>query len=158
MKARIHKYMTNNRRIGTILIIVATLGMTLAVLASGLTVSTTTLPSSGTVISTVNIGVYSDYACTQPLTSVAWGSIAPGSSVTRIAYVKNTGNSQMTLSMSKTNWSPTAANGPISLNWNLEGTVLPANNVATASLTLSASSDTSGITSFSVNIVISGSG
>ena len=48
------------------------------------------IPSSGLVVA-VNVGVYSDAACTLELTSIDWGSVYPGGSVSRTIYVKNTG-------------------------------------------------------------------
>ena len=48
------------------------------------------IPSSGLVVA-VNVGVYSDAACTLNLTSIDWGSVYPGGSVPRTINVKNTG-------------------------------------------------------------------
>jgi hypothetical protein len=138
-------------------IAIAVLGIALTLTTAGL-LSVTQLVSSSGTITTVNVGVYSDSACTQNLTSINWGTVSPGGSVTKTIYVKNTGSVQITLSMTETNWSPTSANGPITITWNKEGTTLTAGATATATLTLSVSSGISGITTFSVNIVIAGSG
>jgi hypothetical protein len=92
------------------------------------------------------------------LTSINWGTISPANSVTRTVYVKNLGTTQVTLSMSGENWTPASANGPITVTWNREGTTLGANEVAIATLTLSVSSNISGITTFSVDIVIASAG
>ena len=59
------------------------------------------IPSSGMVVA-VNVGIYSDAACTLNLTSIDWGNVYPGGSVSRTIYVKNTGNVPMTLSMAAT--------------------------------------------------------
>jgi hypothetical protein len=136
---------------------IAVLGIALTLTTAGL-LSVNQLVSSSGTITTVNVGVYSDSACTQNLTSINWGTVSPGGSVTKTIYVKNTGSVQITLGMTKTSWNPTSANGPITLTWNKEGTKLNAGSVATATLTLSVSSSISGITTFSVNIVIAGSG
>jgi hypothetical protein len=136
---------------------VAVAGLLVTLFASGALVSSKTVSSSG-IIATATLGVYSDSACTQSLTSIDWGTISPGSSVTRTIYVKNLGTAQLTLSMTKTSWNPASANGPITLTWNRGGTVLAANQVATATLTLGVSSSISGIATFSVNIVITGTG
>jgi hypothetical protein len=133
------------------------LGLVLTVSTAGLLSVSQTVTSTGTVTA-VNVGVYSDSSCTQILTSIDWGTIAPGNSVTRTVYVKNTGNSQISLSMTKTNWSPAGADGSITLNWNREGTTLSVGQSTGALLTLSVSSGISGITTFSVNIVITGTG
>jgi hypothetical protein len=141
---------------GAIIAIVA-IGLISTLSTAGLLSVSQTVPSSGTVTA-INVGVFSDSSCTITLTSIDWGTISPGSSVTRTIYVKNTGNAQITLSMTKTDWNPTSANGPVTLGWNREGTTLNAGQYAAAILTLSVSSSISGITAFSVNIVITGSG
>jgi len=136
---------------------VVAIGLFVTLLASGALISSRTIASSG-VIATTNLGVYSDSACTQSLTSINWGTVSPGGSVARTIYVKNLGTNQLTLSMTGANWSPASADGPITLTWNREGTALGANQVATATLTLRVSSSISGITTFNVNIVITGTG
>jgi hypothetical protein len=141
---------------GALIAIIAT-GIVLTVTTAGLLSMNQVVPSSGNVIA-VNVGVYSDSDCTQNLTSIDWGTIAPGNSVTRTIYVKNTGNTQLTLSMTTTNWNPASADGPITITWNREGTTLDAGQVTTATLTLNVSEDINGITNFSVDIVITGTG
>lgn len=129
----------------------------LTVTTAGLLSVNQTIPSSGTVTA-VNVGAYSDSACTQNLTSINWGTISPNSTSTKTIYVKNTGNTQITLSMTKTNWNPANADGPITLTWDRENTTLNAGQVTMATLTLSVSASISGITSFGVDIVITGTG
>jgi hypothetical protein len=73
-------------------------------------------------------------------------------------YLKNTGGAQLTLNMTTNGWSPTGAGSSMSVGWNKEGTVLSAEQSTGATLTLTVSSGISGITSFSVNIVITGTG
>jgi hypothetical protein len=114
-----------------------------------------TIPSSGDVTA-INVGVYSDSACTNELTSVDWGTISPGSSEDVTIYLKNTGNAQITLSMTTTNWTPASADEPVSLLWDKENVKLNPNQVATATLTLNISESIDGITNFSFDIVITG--
>ena len=144
-----------------VILAVAVTGLFLTVTTAGLLSANQTVPSSGTVATvttTVNVGVYSDSQCRTPLESIDWGSILPGSTVTRTMYVKNTGNTSITLSMTKSNWNPASANGPITLSWNREGTSLTVGQSTMATLTLSVSSSISGITTFGVDIVITGTG
>jgi hypothetical protein len=141
---------------GAILAIVM-VGVVLTVATAGVLTVTQSVSSSGS-ITAVNVGVYSDSACTQNLTSISWGTISPGSSVTRTIYVKNTGNTQITLNMATNGWSPEGANGQITLAWNRQSTTLSAGASTAATLTLTVSSSISGVTSFSFNIVITGSG
>ena len=114
------------------------------------------VPTSGMVIG-VNVGVFSDSACMQNLTSISWGSVYPGESVSRTVYVKNTGNAPITLSMATAGWNPAAANGPISIAWDREGVSLTSGQVVVAAITLSTSPSISGM-NFSVTMIITGSG
>lgn len=133
------------------------IGMILTIFASGAIVSSANVSSSG-IVATANLRIYSDSACTQTITSIDWGTVSSGSSINKTVYIKNVGTAPLTLSLTKNNWNPTTANGPITLTWNREGTTLAVNQVSAATLTLGVSSGINGITSFSVNIVISGTG
>ena len=130
-------------------------------LGSALTLAVTqrsqSIPTSGTVIG-IGVGVYADSGGAQNLTSISWGSVYPGESVNRTVYVKNTGNAAITLSMATSGWSPAAANGSINITWDREGVSLNAGQAVAATLTLLTSPGISGITDFSVNIIITGSG
>jgi hypothetical protein len=127
----------------------------LIVTTTGLLTINQTVSSSGTVTA-IKVGVYSDSACTTELTSIDWGMISPGNSVNRTIYLKNTGNAQITLFMTKTNWNPVNADGPITLTWNRENATLNVDQVTSAILTLTLSKSISGITNFSVDIVFTG--
>lgn len=146
--------------------------LALAVLAVGITAVSlvsvrTTVNSSGTVDSvssvttfsndpSASLGVYSNSACTVPLTSINWGSTGAGGSVTQTIYVKNTGTGTMKLSLATTNWNPTNANGPLTVTWNDQGVSLAAGKSIAATVTLSVSSTVTGISSFSVQISVVG--
>jgi len=115
------------------------------------------IPSTGLVVA-VNVGVYSDAACTLNLTSIDWGNVYPGGSVSRTIYVKNTRNAPITLSMTTASWNPAGAAGQITVAWDKENAVLNAGQSTLATLTLSVSQNVSGVTSFSMNIIVAGSG
>ena len=115
------------------------------------------IPSTGKVLA-VNVGVFSDAACTQNLTSIDWGNVYVGSSVSRIIYVKNTGTTPITLSMTTSAWNPSDANGQLTLSWDKEGTSLSPGESTAATLTLNVSPSVIGVSSFSVNVIITGSG
>jgi hypothetical protein len=141
----------------SLIVAVIAIMLILTLLVSGAIISSKTVSSTG-IITTTNIGVYSDSDCTQSLTSINWGNISTGNSVTRTIYVKNLGTTQVTLSLSVENWTPANANGPLTVTWNRESTAIAPNQVSTATLTLRVSSSISRITSFSVDIMISGTG
>ena len=139
------------------LIVIISAGIFLTVTTAGLLSVNQSITSSGTVTA-INVGVYSDSACTNELTALDWGTISPGDSEEIIIYVKNTGNAQITLSMTTTNWTPSNADGPITLLWDNEDAILNPSGVAAATLTLSVSESIDGITNFSFDMVITGTG
>jgi hypothetical protein len=126
---------------------------------AAVTVSTT-INTTGTMVYATppNIGVFSDSACTQKIASIDWGPIPQGYSKSKIVYVKNLGTIPLRLSISNTNLNPTIANGSITLNWNLENTILSRNQATSANITLSIASKISTTTNFNLQIVISGTG
>ena len=130
-----------------------------ALLAAGAysALSTSKTVTSNGRISTVNVGVYRDSACTQTASSVDWGNLTAGAQTTITLYVKNTGTARETLGMAASSWSPASASQYITIAWDRNNTALNANQVVGAvfTLTVSASVD-AGITAFSNNIIITG--
>jgi uncharacterized protein YcnI len=119
--------------------------------------TTQNLSSSGSVTTSANLGVYSNAGCTTPLTTINWGTITPGATITQTIYIKNTGNGlSLALSMGAASWTPAGANGQITLTWDQAGTrITPGQSVA-ATLTLTVSSSIADVTNFSVQINITG--
>ena len=116
------------------------------------------LNSTGTIATTPNIGIYSDAACTNALTTINWGPRAAGSTTTQTVYIKNTGSGSITLNLATTNWSPSGASNYITIAWNRQGTSLATDQSTAATLTLTVSAGITGITTFSNTITISGTG
>ena len=137
------------------LIAIGIASMMLMVVTAGALTASQTLPSTGT-ITAVNLDVYSNSACTTPLTSINWGNVSPGTSVTQTIYIKNTGTAAETLSMAYGNWTPSNAGYYLSISWTPAMTSLPAGNSTSATLTLTATSSAGSLSTFSNNIVITG--
>lgn len=124
--------------------------------SSGSTDTGSNSGGSGNTVNTINVDIYTDAAATTKCSSIVWGTLSPGGSVTKTIYIKNSGNIAETLNMTATGWSPAAAGSVLSLTWDKEGTSLAAGGVVPATLTLQVAADTGDVTSFNVNIVISG--
>jgi hypothetical protein len=112
------------------------------------------IPNTGNVRA-VGVGVYWDSDCTSNVTSIDWGFLEPGATVNVTVYIKNEGNIPVVLNMTTDYWYPTSASENITLSWNREGYVLNPGSVQ-AVLTLSVSSDISGVREFSFDIIITG--
>jgi hypothetical protein len=136
-------------------IAIAVTGLFLTMITAGALVSSQTIPSGGT-ITAVNVGVYSNSACTSNCTSIDWGTLSPGGSTTKTIYVKNTGTIPVTLTMAPANWSPSNANNYLTVTWNRANYALAAGASVSATLTLTASSSAGSLTNFSFDVVITG--
>jgi hypothetical protein len=109
------------------------------------------------MVTSVNLEVYWDSACTNRVTSIDWGIIPPGGSAAKTVYIKNAGNVPITLALSTESWSPSEAANYLTLTWNYtSGTKIPSGSVLPVTLTLTVSSSIQGITNYSFNIVITG--
>ena len=137
---------------------------TIAISITAILLITTTLAAlsasrdvtlSGT-LTAVNVEVYSDSACTQPCTTLNVGTVNPGSSVTQIIYIKNTGTVPVTLSMAINNWNPANAGSYLTLSWDRPNYILDVGAPVQATLTLTAASNTGTLTTFSVGVTITG--
>ncbi len=107
---------------------------------------------------TVDVEVYWDDGCTDTVSAINWTILEPGGAPTKTVYVKNTGNAPVTLNMTLSGWDPVEAEAHIDLSWDQEDVVVPPGVVLDTVLTLSVSAAISGITDFSFNIVITGTG
>ena len=146
--------MTPSKLSTGVIIALATTGIFLTLVTAGI-ISTQTIPSDGTV-TTVNVCVFSNEACTENCTSISWGSLRPGDSTTQTVYVKNTGTVPVTLSMTANGWDPTNADDYLEVTWNQQGTVLAVDEKVTAILTLTVAAETGDLQDFNVDIVITG--
>jgi len=119
--------------------------------------SQVTVRSSG-VIASATVGVYQDSTLTTKLSSINWGTLSPGGNKSVVAYVKNEGTVPVTLALSAANWSPTTASSYMTLSWDYNGVALSPGTSVRVTLKLTVSSSTTGITSFSLDVVITATG
>jgi len=141
-------------QVGAILAVAATV-IVVSALAASLLVAYQRIPNAGDV-KAVGVGVYWDSACTSNVTSIDWESLEPGATANVTVYIQNEGTIPVMLNMTTDDWNSASAQNYITLIWNREGNILNSEDVFQAVLTLSVSSDISGITSFSFDITITG--
>jgi hypothetical protein len=142
-------------KIIALVVALAMVGTVLAIATSGLLSASQTVPYSGT-ITAVNLGVYTDSACTQTCTALTVGTLNPSSTATQTVYVKNSGNVPETLTMTASNWNPASASSSLTLTWNQQNTVLTSGQSVPATLTLTAASNTGSLTAFSCSVTVTG--
>ena len=142
-----------------LLLITYTLGLSLVTQAFPAGQAAKTLSSAGTIQiqTTAGIGVYSNAQCNTQLTSVSWGTLQPGGNQIAICYIKNEGNTPITLSLQASNWSPSSASNYLALSWNYNNQPISPDQVVPITLTLSVASNIAGITNFGFDITIIGS-
>ena len=139
------------------LIITVLLALLSGLTVSGLLTTSKTLTSSGSVKS-INVEVYWDDLCTQVVNSLDWGTPEPGEVANQTVYIKNSGSAPLDVIMTTLNWTPVEAVNYITLTWDSEGASIDPDQVLQALLTLTVSDTITGITDFSFNIVIEGTG
>jgi hypothetical protein len=145
------------QRIGVgVILAIAMTGIVVSVLAASLLTAYQSVPNTGAVKS-VGVGVFWDNSCTSNVTFIDWGLLEPGATVNVTVYIQNKGNVPVVLNMITDNWDPDSASDYITLTWNREGYILNTKTpVVEAVLTLSILSNVSEVTSFSFDIIITG--
>ena len=124
-----------------------------SVYAFGLLANQNTVNTSG-VVADVTLGVYSNSACTQNYTSINWGTCYPGENRTALAYIKNLGTLDATLSIQTINWNPSIAPSFLALNSNYYGQIIAPGSVTPITFTLTVPSDINQVDTFSFDISI----
>jgi hypothetical protein len=145
------------QKIAIALSALALIAIALTTTTYGALSTTKNVNSSGSITTSANLGVYSDSACSVPLTSIDWGTLEPGGMTTKTVYLKNIGTGvSLALSMATSNWNPSVAGQSITLTWDMTATTLAPNQSTAATFTLSVSSGITGVTIFDVQISITG--
>jgi hypothetical protein len=140
-----------------ILPLIALVLIALATCVAALLTSETRIPSVGTV-KTVGVGAFWDVYCTSTVTEIDWGLIEPGHQVNVTIYLKNESNAPITLSLHTENWNPVNASNYITLIWDYANQTVDPGAAVKISLTLTVSSEVTGITNFNFDIIITGMG
>ena len=124
---------------------------------AGQTIATFSNSGSIQIQTTTGIGVYSNLQCTTELTSLPWGTLAPGGSNSITCYIKNEGSTETTLSLLVDNWSSSAAETYLDVNWDYNSAAISPDQTVAVTLTLSVDSNIQGVETFSFDITIIGS-
>jgi hypothetical protein len=123
------------------------------IIAVALLITNYKIHSTGT-IKTLGLKVYAEQACINEVSAIDWGSLAPGETSESTLYLKITGSTPANLTMHTENWQPPAAQGNFTLTWDYAGQILQPNQVLQVKFQLHVSSQISGVTAFSNDIVL----
>lgn len=140
--------------------IIVTLALVIVAVGFGVVgqlITQTTLSSAG-IVKAVGVRVYCDANCANPVASIEWGVIEPGAQINQTVYIKNGGNTPVTLNLATQNWTPEGALNYLNLIWNYDGQTVDPDVVVKVTMTLNVSPSIEGITSFDFEIVIVGIG
>ena len=103
-------------------------------------------------------GIYSDQSCTSKLSTLNWGIITPGTTKNLVLYIRNEGTIPITLLTQMSNWNPANTANFFTLTWDYNNQPLNTGGTLKVTLVLSASSQISGINSFSFDNTLTASG
>lgn len=109
-------------------------------------------------VKAIGVGVYWDENCTSEVSFIDWGMLEPDSIENVTVYIRNEGNSVASLSMETSNWNPSNASNYMALSWDYSEQSINPDDVVRITFTLSISATIEGITNFSFDITIVGSG
>jgi len=108
-------------------------------------------------VETEGVGVYWDSGCTNRTTYIDWKTLTPGSTKSVVVYIRNEDDESHFLGISTMNWTPTEASRYIGLRWNYTGQQIdPDDDALKIALILSISPTIKGISSFSFDILVTG--
>jgi len=147
---------SQNKFISVFGLVVAT-GLILANANSiyGLLATTISFGTTG-IIKSPNIEIYCERECMIEVSSIDWGLLEAGDSVSRTLYINNTGNIELSLHLSIEDWTPTEAESYIYISWNCAGKPIQPSEIMAATLTLTTLENVNNVTSFGFSIRIIG--
>jgi uncharacterized membrane protein len=141
----------------SVIVLILLSGFMLAQVMSAIQISST-ISNVGTLKLSADIGVYWDASFTNRTTAINWGILDPGTTKSFSIYIHNEGNYALTLSMSAANWNPSTASNYLTMNWNYNGQTVNPNEYVRVTLTLTVSASITGISNFSFDINLVGTG
>jgi len=103
------------------------------------------------------VGVYWDSGCSNGVSLIDWGNLAPGSLKSIVVYIRNEAEESKYLILRTTNWKPLETFQYLNLKWDYDGQRIKTSENLQITLTLSVSRYIEGISSFSFDIIVTGS-
>ncbi len=128
-----------------------------AVLMLGFTIQVNAIISSSQIIPVA--GTIKSVGVDVSPTSLAWGILEPNSVTNMTVNIRGNGTAPVTLTYQVTDWQPKEAEDYMALTWNYKGQSVNSTwTPVVFSLRVHQNVTSSGITNFSFNIVVTGTG
>jgi len=133
--------------------------LTLLMIALALTLlnSSSTLRASGR-IKTIGVSVWTYHMGAQQITEIDWGTLEPSETTTRFLFIRNDGNTPVTLTITTQNWTPANASVYIHFSTSYTGATIEPSTLHAVNFTLHIDAAIHDITTFSFDILIVASG
>jgi hypothetical protein len=141
------------RHIRTTLLIALLSVVLSAILVVRFSIPGGTVFSVSAVETPAEIEVYRDARCTVRVNSIDWGNLSLGQNKTVEVYVRNAGNESLFLDVRTANWNPQIASRYLVFSWSCQNASFEPGDVAKVTQHLFVSTSTSGISSFSFDII-----
>ena len=104
----------------------------------------------------IELDIFTDPQCTKRMTTINWGELKAGDSSHKNIYIKNSGETKITLGMYTENWSSTQASDHMRLSWDYNGLLLQPNQVLNIDLELEIDQDCPELSQYGFDIIIIG--
>jgi len=121
-------------------ILVSALAATILIASAAVLMSYWQIHSVGR-IKAIGVEVFWDPECTVPCDVFDWGEMRPGDLGGFTVYIKNTRNTNFTLTINTTDWVPVEVQEYFTLDWNYSGEIVCPEDVLPVQITLYLSVD-----------------
>ncbi len=116
--------------------------------------SSSPTPTPSAPVQNALIGLYADLGCTDVISYIQWGSLEAGSTKSIVLYVRNEGNTAITLSKTLTNVYPADITKYFTFGWDYANQHLSPSAVLRVTLNLTAAANVPAAMAFSFDTVI----
>lgn len=107
-------------------------------------------------VRSIGVSIWEDPDKTAHLTFIDWGTLEPGQTKTKTAWIENNGTTSLTLTLTTDSWIPEASTLYLGLSWDYDNQTILKGQMIMVNLVLSVSPEISEIDNFSFNVVITG--
>lgn len=105
----------------------------------------------------VELDIFTDFQCSIKMTTINWGVLEAGETSHIPIFVKNIGETKITLGLFTENWSSQQASENMHLSWDYDGIIIQPNQIVNGSLTLQIDQNCPELSQYGFDIIIVGS-